>query len=68
MMIPYQKYYTIDIDPTKAAFVLEESDHHFVVEVENAGQDFEPFSLDASLIDGVSGFGLDDMRCAEKVV
>ena len=60
-------FYTIDVDPSAAQYGAGPN-HHFVDSVENAHRYFQPTSLNAILLNGVFGYGLDDPRRAEKVV
>ena len=62
------EYYTIDVDPSAAAFGAGRPSHHFVDSVEHVDRYFQPAFLHAILLNGVFGYGLDDPQCAEKTV
>jgi hypothetical protein len=60
-------YYTIDVNPSAVAYGAGPR-NHFVDSVEHADRYFDPASLDAILLNGVFGYGLDDPQRAEKSV
>ncbi|MEM7624534.1 MAG: methyltransferase domain-containing protein [Planctomycetota bacterium] len=58
-------YWTLEIDPAARRYG---SKQHVVDSVENVAEYFEPGSLDAVLLLGVIGWGLDDPDAADRAV
>ncbi|MEM1211443.1 MAG: hypothetical protein AAGI68_04010 [Planctomycetota bacterium] len=60
-----REFWTLEIDPRRARYG---SDRHITDSVANVTEHFEPGSLDAVLMLGVIGYGLDDVAVADRSI